>query len=44
MITEERRTHTTNSKKRHELSQELKKQKGVPNYLKIDRNLISNLN
>lgn len=44
MITEERRAHTINPKKRNELSKELKKQKGVPNYLKIDRNLISNLN
>jgi hypothetical protein len=44
MITEERKIHTTNKKRRHELSEEIKKTKGIPHYLKITKELISNSN
>lgn len=44
MITEERIINTKDSKKKVELSQELKKQKGIPHYFKIKKELISGLN
>jgi hypothetical protein len=44
MITEDRKRDTTKPKKKFELAMELKKTKGVPHYIRIDRYLISGLN